>query len=203
MDTIVLALTTDFAIVPNDHFQEKNPEKHLWIAGQTEFPERTNHNFLAAGNFHLVYSLPDYISKFVKSYFQQAVYQHSAASLITYLMPESANKILPQVYAYINPGIIEILIIEKGRLIFYNAFEYMSSEDMLYFIMLVYRQFNLDAGNMSLTLLGEIEMNSNFVSLASRYIHTITLAERPTVSSFSPAFNALPGSYYFNLFCSK
>ena len=102
-------------------------------------------------------------------------YKHSLSVLIEALldMPKSSAE-EPQVYLHAHKGFYELVIIERGKLIFANCFEFETKEDFLYYLLFTAEQLNLDTENFELIMLGDITKESEEYKMAWDYIKNIS-----------------------------
>lgn len=83
----------------------------------------------------------------------------------------------PQVVsAHVFSNLIWLSYYQDGQLHYANSFLFQSSEDFLYFLLLLYRQFDLSHNTVPVVLSGEITEDSEIHNLICRYIRSIEFA---------------------------
>ncbi|QYA26265.1 DUF3822 family protein [Gramella sp. MT6] len=101
-------------------------------------------------------------------------YRHALSVLIDSLLelPKETNG--PKVYLHTLFGHYELVIIENGKVIFANSFEYDTKEDFLYYLLFTAEQLNLDPNIFELVLIGEINKDSEEYKMVWDYIKNIS-----------------------------
>ncbi|HSP11829.1 MAG TPA: DUF3822 family protein [Salegentibacter sp.] len=103
-------------------------------------------------------------------------YKHSISVLLeTLLKKEKHNS--PRVYLYNKSGSYDLVVIEGGKIIFCNSFQYETPEDFLYYLLFTAEQLNLDPLEFDLQLFGDITEESDLYQIAYHYIKNISLGK--------------------------
>ena len=92
-----------------------------------------------------------------------------------------------------------MLIFDKKQLIYSNAFHFRAPEDVVYFVIFVMEQLNLNPEEIPVTLLGAIEKSSPNYELLFRYIRHIDFATRNEAMHYSHVFDDIPGHAWYAL----
>lgn len=99
----------------------------------------------------------------------------------------------------IQPETLEMALIKDGYLLFYNIFEINSPDEFNYFLLLLIKQFDLNADNSAVKIAGKIELNdSNYVRL-EKYFSAIHFADPRGFVQCSEAFDNVNFHQYFSL----
>ncbi len=101
-------------------------------------------------------------------------YRHGLSILIDSLLELPKETKEPKVYLHALFGHYELVIIENGKLIFANSFEYDTKEDFLYYILFTAEQLNLDPNKFELILMGNITKDSEEYQMIWEYIKNIS-----------------------------
>ncbi|MDQ3046168.1 MAG: DUF3822 family protein, partial [Bacteroidota bacterium] len=120
--------------------------------------------------------------------------------LIESLLRQNKNQQAKKLIIHVQPSHFEILVIEGKKLLFYNTFNHHTSEDLLYYLLFVCEQLQINPEKISLTVLGELEKNTGLYLLLQKYIRNISLGERSDTADFSYQLQTLPKHSYFTLF---
>ena len=89
-------------------------------------------------------------------------------------------------------------IFEKKRLLFCNTFDYHTDSDVMYFILLAFEQYGVDAGKVKLDLSGKVLEKSDIYRLLYRYVLNIGFLPQPGFLKISGKFATVP-SHFFSL----
>ena len=147
---------------------------------------------------HLIYSVPKNIIDIVNNFFPNAKQKSQESILIQQY--SQLNTDADKAYVYLNEQKAGITIFKGNKLIFNNTFEYITKEDLLYFVLFSFEQLKLSPEDIEVTLFGTIEKEDKFFNLLYEYIRNIKLGERPHQFTFPTAFNTLAEHKYFGLF---
>jgi hypothetical protein len=104
-------------------------------------------------------------------------YKHANSILVTKLLDESKNNDTKTMWVHFAQGHFEIIVIQNQKLLLFNAFEYQSPEDFLYYLLFTAEQLQMNPENFPLELIGDITTDSPFYKIAYKYIRNINLKE--------------------------
>jgi len=148
-----------------------------------------------------VYVLEDRVAKVLKTYFGGAEIIHSATALYKGVRRSSQENTEKCIYLNVRAEALQVTLFEKGELIFYNAFTYTSSKDFIYYVMLIYDQFNLKPDTTPVHLSGELMEDSEMYHLIYRYIRHLKLVDVPEWIELSGQWVNRPQHWFYDLFC--
>lgn len=182
----------------------------LYDANENENYARLNFTFsddqkiktdkLANVDAYKLYTVPKQIIDLLNRLFPGNKLYSNAGVLIESLL--ILNKNLPShKRCYINAGNswLDIVITEGRRLLYYNAFNYKTKEDFIYYLIFVLDQLKLNPEEIELILLGFIDKNSKLFEMVYKYVRNITLQPLTESFKYSYIFNDVPAHYYFTL----
>jgi hypothetical protein len=95
---------------------------------------------------------------------------------------------------------VTITFFKENKLIFNNSFDYLTKEDLLYFVLFSFEQLKLSTENIEVTLFGTIEKDDECFNLLYEYIRNLNLGKRPHQFTFPAEFDSLAEHKYFGLF---
>jgi Protein of unknown function (DUF3822) len=131
------------------------------------------------------------INNFIYDLFGEFNYRHISTILIEQLLMIEKNAIKLKMYVHVDFKNFEVIVIEKGKLILYNTFEYNTEEDFIYYILFTAEQLKLNPETLHLILIGNINKDDALYNMAYKYIRHIefgnfienyTYPERPLSS---------------------
>lgn len=105
-----------------------------------------------------------------------------------------------RVFVNVRKSNVDIAVLDGNKLQYYNIFQYKSKEDLIYFILFVMDQLNLNPEKTELKLSGTIDKNSKVFEMVHKYVRNLSFQDRSSTLSYSYIFGAVPSHYYFNLF---
>ncbi|MCB9307426.1 MAG: DUF3822 family protein [Lewinellaceae bacterium] len=146
----------------------------------------------------LAYAADPALASLADQYFPGEKPTHLATSWLKHLHNVApANDFA--IFANLRHQMVQVAVLDRQNLLFYNSFQCQRPNDLLYYILLVYDQFKLDPETIPLTLSGCVEEGSETFRLLLRYIREIRLAQTAPQQRQGPA--GIPGHYWLDLAC--
>jgi hypothetical protein len=132
------------------------------------------------------------INNFFNEHYGAFDYKHANTILASKLLIASKNNSAKKMFAHINLGHFEIIVVQNHKLLLFNSFEYSTPEDFLYYILFTAEQLSLNPEEFPLELIGKIDIESDYYQLAYKYIRNISLldvSDLQAKNTFSEADN--------------
>ena len=118
------------------------------------------------------------INNFIYEKFGTFTFKHFSTILIQQILLIEKNAEIPKIYAHVNSNHFEIIIVENGKLIFYNTFEYNTKEDFIYYVLFTAEQLKLNPETLNLTFIGDVAKDDDFYNIAYKYIRHVDFGNR-------------------------
>lgn len=185
-------------LVPRRLFSEETLSQYFKLLLRDKDERAFGFEKLEAFDCYLVWSAESALLELHKQYFSLENTRHLAATLLrayAQLSPEEGYA----VFANLRNHKVQIGVFERRNLVFFNAFEFSKPSDLLYFVLLAYKQFDLDPLAVPLTLSGTLLEDSEIFKLLSRYISPLRFPPLPTAFQVPEAAKNLPAHYWFDL----
>jgi len=193
-------VTEKYTLIPNRLFNPQ--EKNTYLEQITILPDdwqtkSDDLNGLAAQN---VYAYPTKMLQFAREHFPGSrIYHIASAFLLAHRsLPDLLNG--QKVFAHIWNRQFQLIYYEGRELQFVNMFSYHSSNDFIYYLMLLFDQFDLDPQTVPVYLSGQINTDSEIYRLLTRYVQEVATMPAPAFLSLGKAFHANPAYHYYDLF---
>lgn len=100
-------------------------------------------------------------------------YKHSSTVLVEALLKRNSSSGTEQFFVNVEHDFFQITIIHNKKLVFYNAFNFKTKEDFIYYILFTAEQLNLNPEVFELTLSGEIEKDSELYTIVYNYVRNV------------------------------
>ncbi|MCH4823303.1 DUF3822 family protein [Gramella lutea] len=174
VDEVVVIYTNPlFSLVPEKLFDEDNAASYL------KFNTRIlKTDFIAFDNINEeivnVYIPYTNITNYFFDRYGEFEYMHGMSILIESLLSLPKEVSGPKAYLHVHDKFYELVIIENGKLIFANSFEYDTKEDFLYYLLFTAEQLKLDPEKFDLIMMGEIKKESEEYKMAWDYVKNIS-----------------------------
>ena len=103
------------------------------------------------------------INNYLYETFGAFEYKHFSSVLLENLLANEKNSEELKMYVHVANKHFEIIVIESGKLLLYNSFELQTKEDLIYYILFITEQLNLNPETFKLILLGTIQKNDDLI----------------------------------------
>jgi len=113
------------------------------------------------------------INNFLLDTYGTFVYKHSSTVLIEKLLNFYKHKEDDFCFVNVASNKFEIVVLEKGKFILYNYFNFSTKEDFIYYILFIAEQLDLNPEEFNLVLLGDIEKDSELYTILFQYVRNI------------------------------
>lgn len=109
-------------------------------------------------------------------------FQHIHTSLLQHFLNKSANNGTKEFFVHVAENHFEIVIIENKKLLFFNSYDYQTSEDFIYYILFIFEQLHLNPQEQLVQLVGEIDENSELYQIVYKFIKNVETVNLHTVA---------------------
>lgn len=186
-------------LVPDALFDKDRMKAYLKFNTELEGDELILHDSIKPMNAHHVFALPIGLKMKMDSYFHSVNYFHSGSGIISSILQQAKNKNKKQLTVHVQSSHVDILVTDANQLLFFNSFRYQTPEDLLYYLLFVAEQLELNPELIETIVLGEVEKNSAIVGLIKKYVKEVEMGSRTDESELSYQLQTLPKHFYFSL----
>ncbi len=203
--SILIALDSNrFTLIPNRLFKEKDRTLYLNTSGNSEYKkEFVGQNKIAFNQSHIIFGWDDELIGLLKNYFPSGRLYHSVTAMLHGWKKQSEIKEGKKVYIHVENTYFTIAFFEESELIFINRFHFKTAADFLYYVLMVFDQFELKPESTPVILSGELVENSEIYKKLYRYIRHIGFIPNIGYYEFGEAFSNLTHYHHFDLYSLK
>lgn len=140
-------------------------------ASRQEFDGAVETNALPASNAVIVMGLPREMSRFLRRTFVNPDLQHHLTPLCRYFLNLSRRVNAPRVYANLRAGSMDIIAVDRDRLLMANTFAFSHISDSAYYIVASRRSLGLDGAEMYLS--GDAGVREQLAPMLRRVIPSV------------------------------
>ncbi len=156
------------------------------------------HSLIPSIDGHLVWAVSKDAFSLIGHYFSYDQCRHLAESLIN-----SLSLLTPTdnfgVYCNIRGQGLQIFVFDRGQLAYYNYFHFSKPSDLLYYLLLAYKQFDLNPLQLPLHISGSLAEDSEIYRLLQRYFRTILLLKPAHGLILPTEAQNLPAHFWFDV----
>lgn len=191
-----------FSLIPATHFVEDSVRDYLLlnctindtVEGEYTYRHSTSNVVNAfAGDKRLV----SWINSLYPN--KEIEVLHQGSALIEGILKHNTQNNAKIVYSILDRGIMHIFVSENHKLHYYNQFSIKEAKDYVKYIMLVFKEFNLNQRTQKVVLWGNLTQNSEHYQMFAKYIGNISFGKRPKNLKFNYHFDEVADHQYFDL----
>jgi len=149
-----------------------------------------------------VYYLPNLVIEKSKKIFGQNVnLLHFSTALIEGLSINFKNKVdTKTLFVNLRDDCFDLVYFKENKLHFYNAFDFLTKEDFIYFLLISIDQLMLNPEDVKLIMLGDIGKTDDTYSMIHQYIKNYTFISKNDNYGYSFVLDELVYHKYYTLF---
>ncbi len=196
----IVLVDENYTLVPKAYFDENKLESYLNFNKKPINDEQLSYEFelLETDQVAIVYAIPILLKQYIEETFSSFNWSHFAFPLLESILTNNSKE--PLLTLHIQYNRFDIIYSKDRRLKFFNSYEYKSSEDLIYFLLYVMEQLDLDRETINVQLIGEFEEKSSIYELLFKYIRNVSFGNRPQNINYSNVLSSLAKHQYTNLF---
>ena len=160
-------------LVPSALFNEKELNSYLDYSIKTLATDYIAFDSLAQAEVKNVYVPYVNLNNFFFQKFGEFEYKHHATVLIDKLLLHSKNNSNKQFFVNVSKHHLDIVVLEKGALLFYNSFQFTTKEDFIYYLLFTSEQLDLNPEEFLCYFIGDINTDSELYAITYQYIRNV------------------------------
>ena len=193
----IVLLNNDFTMTPEAFVQESEIRKILhFTTGASNTASLIQHH---VQNARFSFTVESELLSCLEKTFPQACIRHSVAISLHQLF-NNHSLVNSEVFLNIGEHFIELAARNKSDVLFYNVFDFENNEDVLYYLLFMMEQFNLNPLLVRLRLAGQRAADDDLIKSIKKYVKQVDFGAHDPALNFSDEIKKLPSHYYFTLF---
>lgn len=188
-----------FALVPSALHDEASNEQYLSLNSINSNNAVRSHQ-LPDQDLVLVYSLPIELNQWIQKIFPAAKVIPSLGVSINSIAQDFHTVNGETIIVNLHKDYFEILQLKNGKITFCNCFQFVTKEDILYYILFVFKQLNLDPTKTAITVLGDTDKGADLHQLLAAYFYEIIFGSRNKNIGLAPELATIPSHKYYDVF---
>lgn len=177
--TNLVCVSPQYTLVPEEVFSDRQKSDLLSFTFLSPESKCMN-NLLARESAEVVFGIDEEVYEFCsRSLINPAFIHHITPQLV--LWKQQSRVLIPrQLYVVLHRKMMDVVCYAQGNLLFANTFEYDKPDDILYYILYVWKQVGMDQEKDQLHLYGGVSLRNNITLTLRNYIQYISPAEIPS-----------------------
>lgn len=193
---VLLAVhSAKLALLPEALFSEETATDVLSQLLYLEQDDRVQNQRLGDLHLHFVYALPEWLLASLRTHFPEAALVHGSAGHLLACRAQNTGK---AIYVYFTGKHLVLTVLEEKKLLLHNYYSYKNEKDCLYYILLAYEQFGLQADKEPLYISGELSEDSAIYRELYKYIFRTEFLKRPSKYSYLEKLQLFGGDSFFS-----
>lgn len=189
-----------YTIVPGALYSQDKIKEYFQFVYQLENNEELNTSRLFFDDAVLIYATDIAYTQIMRDYFSHAVSLPGVAAFANLILPKYRNTQSSLMFLNIYIDNFDLLLLNEGRMIFCNNFNFKAIEDIVYYTVFVIDQLKVNPEKIELKLSGNVASDSDMLKLLRKYIKTVDLLNYEPDVQLSYALNDLEKFKYTDLF---
>ena len=193
---IVCLLDIDYlSMVPKPFFEETKIESYLKFnlnlpSGNLLFKNQA----ILSTDYEALYIVPKNLANAMESNFMNVSYSVSNIALLNYFAKLTQLDKFFEIH--FNDDFLSIFYYKENKLLFYNTFQYISAEDIIYHTLNVMNELGLDNERELVYYSGQIMEGTGNMNLLKEYIKYLKPMEKSNKINYSTTVEAMPSHYF-------
>ncbi|KPM30413.1 Hypothetical protein I595_3434 [Croceitalea dokdonensis DOKDO 023] len=176
IETTVIHDNDMFCHVPNALFNEDELPNYLKFNGKLLANDEVVFDSVSNAELSTVYVPFTNINNFIFDLFGVFQFKHLSTELLETLAKHQKGH-GTVCYAHFSERNFEIAVYQQKKLQLYNQFQYTTKEDVLYYLLFVYEQLQLDVEEVKLKLFGLVEEDDVIFDICYTYFRKVQVFE--------------------------
>jgi hypothetical protein len=174
-DVVVVHRNPLFSMVPKALFDKIELPNYLKFNAKILATDLIEYDEIESHEMVNVYVPYMNINNFVFDLFGEFEFVHNGTILLQSLLKSVGNTSEPVCYVNVGHRQMDMIIISKKRLHYYNSFNFHTKEDFIYYLLFTFEQLDLDPESIPLRLFGFIEEGDEIYSICYEFIRNISI----------------------------
>lgn len=185
-------------LVPRRLFDPQSLEHYFKMLLREGAEREYGFEKLEAFDCYLVWAADRGLMRLCSHYFPVGNIGHLAGPLLNAYQSLSPTEGYA-VFANLRGQKVQIAVFERQNLAYFNAFDFTKPSDLLYYILLAYKQFELNPLDIPLTLSGTLLEDSEIFRLLLRYVRPMRFPPLAEGFKLPEEAKSLPAHYWFDI----
>lgn len=175
----ILCEAVPYTLVPKEAYEEPKAKEFLQFNFSAPAGRGVS-NELKEQDIEVVFGVEEELYEFCCRSLLNPHFVHHISPLLTYWRKTSLLTSVKQLSADIHGKQLDLVCFEQGNLLFANTFYFEHLNDILYYILYVWKQLEMDQQNDQLRISGQPEIRMRITEVLHNYIRYVAIADAPS-----------------------
>ena len=187
-------------LIPKKHFQKDSLKQVFEQNHQMDDLDELHFNELRAMDGYNVFTVPNYLGNEFTQRYRRVYFYHHATCMILEALKHDETHMDSRVYINVNSGFFDVLIVKGKQVYLYNTFQFRSPDDLVFYVVSVFKQLHLAPGKAYIHYSGFISSESSELQLLRKFLGNVHACNPNENLVFSKKFHKFSLHYFTNLF---
>ncbi|MBP1669185.1 MAG: hypothetical protein H6Q21_1551, partial [Bacteroidetes bacterium] len=197
--SVFLFLSQKSTLIPDNYFDQRMLKSYLEFNHELDALDEIHYNYLPSVDAYNVFALHTYIASAISHHFMGVRFYHQAMPFIERITDYSDNRQKQIMAVNINHHFFDVAVSSSSRLKLYNTFQYKEPTDLVYFILYICNEFEMDPLTLELVLSGELSDMMSYRDAIREYIPGVQTLKTAD-NNLAEGLAKVKESNYFTLF---
>lgn len=190
-------------LVPDSLFQPEDLSIYFKNIIDHSPEDRLYHDSFKELNLHHLFALDSRVGSILENYYPNSRFFHGQSAALKGFSKLAAVQSGHQVFVNVHERSVQIAAFVGRDLLFNNSFPFESPNDFIYYLLLVYNQFQMKPDVVPLTISGLLVEDSRIYHMMYRYIRYLNIIQTPDYYRFPDTLKDQNLHFYFDLYCLR
>jgi len=186
-------------LVPGHLFDANEADLYLSFNHDAIAGEQTLYNYIRPANLYQVFTCPEIFLSKLRHYHPDIRLYHQVTPLIESIITEISSPDM-NVAIYYYSCYLDIAVVRKNELLFYNTFHINVPEDTVYYLSGVSNMFDIDLSTTKIKYAGNFNQLPPEIAILKKYAGNIVDCDPPHAVTYSHYIQAPLVKNFINLF---
>jgi hypothetical protein len=197
--SVFLFLSQKSTLIPDNYFDQHMLKSYLEFNHELDALDEIHYNYLPSVDAYNVFALHTYIASAISHHFKGVRFYHQAMPFIERITDYSDNRQKQIMAVNMNHHFFDVAVSSSSRLKLYNTFQYKEPTDLVYFILYICNEFEMDPHTLELVLSGELSDMMSYRDAIREYIPGVQTLKTAD-NNLAEGLAKVKESNYFTLF---
>lgn len=187
-------------LIPGTLYEPAGHEHYLSVLFGIKSDEHIFSDSVESMDAYQVFSMPEVIYKAVDSHLDRRRIFCHATVFIQSIFVNYSRQHHTKVFINIRTGNLDILVYNGRQVQYFNSFRQQCPDDIVYFLIFIMEQLNLNPEQVPVVVLGETSDDGHLEELIFTYVRHVEFGKRGNFFKFSHVLDDIPAHSRFVLF---
>ena len=192
-----------FSLVPSSHFVPESVGEYLSL--NCEVNEAVEGEYFyqhKASTVVNAYAADKRLINWIKSLYpsKPITFLHQGSALIEGILRYDEHSKAKTVYCIQDKSVLHIFVSTNQKLQYYNQFSIKNAKEFVKYVLMVFKEFNLNQKNQEVVLWGSLSSQSEQYSLLKKYVANVQFGQKPSYLKLGYEFDEVPEHQFFDVY---